>query len=46
MSELTARLQKCYSGAVFDVLREAGRTDTVIMAGSDPGEAYEQHGKF
>ncbi len=29
-TDLAARLEKCYSGAVFDVLRERGITDTVV----------------
>ena len=38
--ELTDRLQRCYSGAVFDVLRGRGVTDTVLpseIVPLDPG---------
>lgn len=30
MSDLTERLQRCYSGAVFDALRERGISDTIL----------------
>ena len=41
MSDLTARLAQCYSGAVFDALRERGISDTVLprdIRPLDPGK--------
>jgi 4-hydroxy-4-methyl-2-oxoglutarate aldolase len=34
--ELTERLERCYSGAVFDVLRGRGITDTILPHGILP----------
>ena len=51
--ELTDRLQRCYSGAVFDVLRGRGVTDTVLPSGIVPldpgltlaGPVFTLHGR-
>jgi 4-hydroxy-4-methyl-2-oxoglutarate aldolase len=34
MTDLTARLEACYSGAVFDVLRDLGHANCVLPSAS------------